>query len=85
MIDVKGTIFFMDGTKMTLAWPRDQAGNDPSTISSNVKNALDSDKLLVDVDGQLLVIPIRNIKYLQITPAPEKLPSGTIRGARVVD
>ena len=84
MTEVKGTIFFMDGTKMTLSWPR-HAGNDPATVASTIKNALDSDKLLAEVDGQLLVIPMRNIKYFQVTPAPEKIPAGTLLGAQVID
>jgi hypothetical protein len=83
MVEVNGAIFFMDGTKMTLSWPRPE-GNDPSTIATAVKNALDSDKLMAVVDGYLLVIPMRNIKYIQITPAPEKLPTGVVRGAQLV-
>lgn len=83
-MEVKGTLFFMDGTKMSLAWPR-QAGHDPATIASTVKAPLESDKLLVEVHDSLLVIPTRNIKYLQITPPPERLPSGVVLGARIVD
>lgn len=84
MTEVKGTLFFMDGSKMTLSWTR-QAGTDPATIATNVKNALESDKLLAEVDGHLLVIPMRNIKYIQIYPSPEKLPAGVIKGAHVID
>jgi hypothetical protein len=80
---VAGTIFFMDGTKVSLRWPR-QAGNDPSTVAANVKKALEADRILAEVDGSLLLIPIRNIKYIQITPSPEKLPAGVLRGARIV-
>ena len=86
MTEVKGMIFFMDGTKMSLSWPREgQAGNDPMTIATSVKSALDSDKIMVEVDDTLLVIPTRNIKYFQLSPAPEKLPAGVVRGARVVE
>ena len=84
MIEVRGTFFFMDGTKMVLKWPR-QSGGDPSSLASNIKNALDSDKLMVEVEGQLFVIPVRNIKYFQISPAPEKLPQGVLKGAQFDD
>ena len=84
MTEVKGMIFFMDGTKMSLSWPR-QAGIDPTTIATSVKTALDNDKIMVEIDGTLLVIPTRNIKYLQLSPAPEKLPAGVVLGARVVE
>ena len=84
MVEVRGTFFFMDGTKMILKWPR-QSGGDPSTLASNIKNALESEKIMVEVDGQLFVIPTRNIKYFKISPAPEKLPQGVLKGAQFDD
>ena len=81
MTEVRGTVFFMDGTKLTLSWPR-QGRSDAATNVSNVKAALEADQIVAEVDGSLLVIPFRNIKYVQVTPAPEKLPAGVLRGAR---
>lgn len=83
MVEVTGTIFFMDGTKVSLKWPR-QAGNDPSTIATNIKNALEADNLMLEVSDHLMVIPMRNVKYFQITPPPEKLPKGVLKGAHIV-
>ena len=82
MSEVNGTIFFMDGSKMSLKWPRQT--DEATTISSKVKAALELDNLMVEVDGDILIIPMRNIKYIQITPAPLTLPVGVIRGAQVV-
>jgi hypothetical protein len=78
------TVRFMDGSKMTLRYPK-QAGNDPATILANVRKALESDRLIVEVDGNLLFIPLSNVKYLQITPAPDMLPSTVLRNAHLVD
>jgi hypothetical protein len=80
---VTGTIFFMDGSKVSLQWPQ-QAGKDPSTVAANVKKALEADRILAEIGGSLLLIPIRNIKYIQITPSPDKLPAGVLRGAQIV-
>ena len=77
------TVHFMDGTKVSFRYPR-QAGSDPATIATTVKRALDADRLLLEVDSDLLVIPIRNIKYLQVSPAPAHLPSGVLRQARLL-
>jgi hypothetical protein len=79
---VSMTVFFMDGTKASFRYPR-QAGTDASTIAATVKKAIDSEKLVLEVDGNLLVIPMRNIKYVQVTPAPAHLPQGVLRNARV--
>jgi len=74
----------MDGSKLTLRYPK-QAGNDAATIVANVRKALEADRLLVEVDGNLLFIPLSNVKYLQVTPAPDALPSTVLRNARLVD
>jgi hypothetical protein len=82
-VQVTGVIFFVDGSKIILKWPR-QAGPDPSTVASKIKSALEADRIMAEVDGSLFVIPTRNIKYIQITPAPEKLPGNVLLGAKIV-
>ena len=72
----------MDGTRIVLEYPK-QAGEDPATIASNVRKALESDKLVLEAQGDLMVIPIRNIKYIQVSPAPDELPQGVLRNARI--
>jgi hypothetical protein len=78
------TVFFLDGTKVRFRYPR-QAGSDPSTIAATVKRAIDAEKLVLEVDGDLLVIPMRSVKYVQVSPAPPHLPTGVLRGARLLD
>jgi hypothetical protein len=77
-------IRFMDGSKITVRYPK-QAGSDPATIAANVRKALDTDRILVEVDGNLLFIPLNNVKYFQVMPAPDVLPPNVLRGARMVD
>jgi hypothetical protein len=79
---VYGTIHFMDGTKLTLRWPR-QAGSDPIEIAATVKKALESDRIMAEVEGRLLIIPVRNVKYIEVSPSPQKLPKGVLLGAEV--
>jgi len=80
---VYGTIYFMDKTSISLKWPR-QAGSDHVEIATMVKKALESDRILAEVDGSLLIIPVRNIKYIKVSPAPPKLPKGVLLGAEIV-
>ena len=75
------TIFFTDGAKMQLDYPR-QTPNDIATLLK-VKEILASRQLLVEVDGVLLMFPFENIKYIEAHPAPKDLPGYTIRGASV--
>jgi len=75
------TIFFTDGTKMQLDYPR-QTPNDIATLLK-VKEILASRQLLVEVDGVLLMFPFENIKYIEAHPAPKDLPGYTLKGASV--
>jgi hypothetical protein len=80
---VYGTIYFMDKTKLTLRWPR-QAGSDPIGIASTIKKALEADRIMAEVEGRLLIIPVRNVKYIEVSPAPPKLPKGVLLGAEIM-
>jgi hypothetical protein len=77
-------IHFMDGTKLVLRYPRLQ-DKDAASIATAVRKALDAEKIVVEVDDSLLVIPVRNIKYVQVTPPPDALPSGVFRNAEIVE
>lgn len=81
--EVHAVIHFIDGSKITMSWPQ-QAGEDRATIAGNVQKALDQDKIAFEVDGDLFVMPTRNVKYVHITPAPPELPKSVIRQAQVL-
>ena len=75
------TIYFMDGTKMKLDYPKQTASEGATMIK--MKEILASRQLLAEVDGVLLVFPFESIKYIEAHPAPAKLPEYTIRGASI--
>ena len=85
--EAHAVIHFMDGTKIVFKYPRLQAKQamDSSTIASTVKKALDQDKIVVEADGSLIVIPVRNIKYRQIVPPPDALPAVVLKNAQIVE
>ena len=72
------TVHFTDGSKLSVSFPKQI--QDPSRMASMVEKALDAKQLAIDVSGELFVVPINNIKYLQLYPTPEKLPDMVIRG-----
>ncbi len=72
------TVHFTDGSKLSVSFP--QQVQDPSRMASMVEKALDARQLAIDVSGELFVVPINNVKYLQLHPTPEKLPDTVIRG-----
>lgn len=76
-------VYFLDGTRVTFRYPK-QAGTDPATIAATVKKAIDSEKLVLEVEGDLIVIPMKAVKYVRVSPAPDSLPQGVLRKARLV-
>jgi hypothetical protein len=41
--------------------------------------------ILSIIDGELFIIPMNNVKYLQVAPAPEKMPETIIRDGSLVN
>ena len=68
-----------------MGWPpQAKAGDDHLTIAMKVRKALDMDKLAVEVSGELILIPMENVKYVHIIPAPPELPQSVLKNAYIV-
>jgi len=50
---------------------------------SRMQKQMEGRWLALEVEGDLFMIPVDSIKYIQGHPAPEKLPDTVIRGARL--
>jgi hypothetical protein len=74
-------IWFMDNTSFKYSF--EPEGGDMKEVMHRVSNALDADKLVLESKGDLFVIPISNIKYIQVSPAPEHLPEGIFRNVNI--
>ncbi|NKB34874.1 MAG: hypothetical protein GKR91_17400 [Pseudomonadales bacterium] len=72
------TIAFNDGHSMKFAFGQ-QA--DDSMVGRLVDDALDRNSISFEVEGQLLVFPMANIRSITVAPAPAKLPQSVIQGA----
>lgn len=77
------TFTFLDNSKLRLTWPK-QGSKDAQVFAIQLKDALKADRFIAEVEGQLMVIPTRNVKHIVVSPSPKTLPSGIIRNARIV-
>ena len=75
------TIYFTDGSKLKLDYPR-QTANEAAT-QIKLKEILSSRMIIAEVDGVALFIPFDNVRYLEAHPAPNKLPEHTLRGVTI--
>jgi len=75
-------IHFNNGTKMDVTFPQ-QIKNSTAAVLESMKKALDSDKLVIEAEGKLVIIPWASIRQLEVTPMPPAVPFGSIKGARI--
>ena len=73
------TIHFTDGSKLSVTFPKQTEDN--YQVASRVQKAIDANQLAIEIGDDFFVIPMNNIKYLQVNPRPEILPDTVIRGA----
>ncbi|PWT74417.1 MAG: hypothetical protein C5B46_04135 [Proteobacteria bacterium] len=79
------TVYLNDGSQLVFEFPQ-QAGEDPTTVAANVRKALEWNRLALEVEGSLVIVPIASIKYLRLSPVPMALPEGeVIRNVRLVE
>ena len=76
------TIHFNNGTKMDVTFPT-QIKNSTAAVLESMKRAMESDKLVIEAEGKLVIIPWGSIKHVEMTPAPPAVPFGSIKGARI--
>ena len=78
------TIHFNNGTTLEVAFPK-QIKNSSGAVMEAVKRVLESDKLTIEADGRLVVIPWASVQHVEVTPVPSALPFGAIKGAKIVE
>ena len=85
MKDQRGiTIFFNDGSKVSLDFPRQS----PNEIAAMLKlnDVLKKRYMLFEADSTFLMVPFENVKYVQVYPAPAEVSGHTyIKGASIKD
>lgn len=81
---IRMVIHFMDGTKIVFKYP-ELTDTEASMIASKVRKALDQDKIVARTYDSVIVMPVANIKYIQITPPPDALPDGIFNNAQIVE
>lgn len=72
-------IEYLDGTSETFSFPKQ--AKDEYDQSQRIREALSADRIVLESEGQLHVIPMSAIKRLHFAPAPAKLPEWVIKGA----
>ncbi len=70
---------YVDGTSETFSFPK-QVDDDYEQMQK-FREAMRSDRIVLEVEGLVHVIPMSAIKRVDLSPAPTNLPDFVIRGA----
>ena len=82
MTTVNCTISFTDGEQLKIAWAKQQDA--ALRAGSVVEKIMANQSLAIELEGRLVLIPVQNIRSIEVQPAPDKLPDTVIRGACIV-
>lgn len=74
------TITFTDGTIHTYVVTEPQG--EESQMVSRLRHIMESHTLMLEVDNRLLVLPMQNIRSIEVNPTLPKLPDTAIRHLR---
>jgi hypothetical protein len=77
-------IHFNNETKMELVFPI-QVRDSTAGVLEVFKRIMEGDKLAIQTEDRLIIIPWASIKHVELSPAPAATPFGTIQKARVVE
>jgi hypothetical protein len=78
-------VHYNNGQKLELTFPT-QIKNSSAAVLEGMKKMMESDKLVIEAEGRLIVIPWASVQQLEVSPVPpsSSLPFGVIKNAKVV-
>lgn len=74
------TVTFTDGTVQEYAFT--EAAGDDTQMASRIKHILEANCLLLDLDTSLTILPMQNIRAIEISPPPSKLPDIALKNLK---
>lgn len=77
------TVTFTDGTVQEYGFT--EADTDDTQVASRIKHILEANCLLLEVDNSLTILPMQNIRSIEISPSPARLPDITVKNLRSLE
>lgn len=74
------TLTFTDGQVQQFAFTERQG--DETQMVSRIKHIIESNCLMLELEDRLLMLPMQNIRAIEISPPPAKLPDTTLKFLR---
>lgn len=75
-------ICYMDGTEQQF---ESAQAEEIQSLSSRIQEVLKLNQVIIEADDRLVVIPMHNLKTIEISPVPKKLPNFAICNAQLIE
>ncbi len=80
--DRKLVVHYDNGTRLELSFPV-QIENSQAAVLEAMKRIMESDKLVIEAEGRLIVIPWASVARPEVSPVSPSLPFGVIKNAKM--
>ncbi|NLH71685.1 MAG: hypothetical protein GX456_01370 [Verrucomicrobia bacterium] len=78
------TVHYNNGKTLKLSFPV-QIRNSSAAVMEGMKKIMEGDRIAIEADGRLIVIPWSSVQHIEVSPAPTSMPFGVIKLAKVLE
>ena len=75
-------IHYNNGAKLEVSFSI-QVRNSTAALMEAMKRALEAEKLVIEANDRLVIIPWASVRQVELTPVPAALPFGSIKNAKI--
>ena len=72
------TINFVDGESMRFIYEPARL-DEPSSIGQAIQEMSKTNNLIFQIEGKLVIIPMNNVRSIEVSPSPKNLPRSIIK------
>ena len=72
---------YIDGDVNRFAFERDE---EDSTVINRLEDALKHNMIILELEDQMMIIPLDHIKSIEVHPKPKRLPKITVRNVKLL-
>ncbi len=75
------TVRYVDGSEEKFEFSRRA---DDLSSAGRIQEALSANQILLELEDRVLIIPFQNVRAVEISPAPSKLPGIALKNVRPI-
>lgn len=78
------TIRYINGDEQHFAFTPEAGVAERANLASRLHRSFSADPIVIELADRVLFIPLQNVKNIELSPVPSKLPEGALLNVREV-